>query len=162
MIETAWDNIYSLRNAIHTLPIRVNCNFTEGSPHHTVNVRSDTNPSWPAYNQGNWYYAATNYSAYAPIHEFGHMLGNPDEYNLSDADYQSAVGSDPNTDGQAVKETDAAGKERFTNPSVMGSNAGATGGTVEKRHLNYFTNWINSHRRRNADNTFAEGAFTLV
>jgi hypothetical protein len=151
-----------LQNAIHTLPIRVNCNFTDGNPHHTVNVRSDTAPSWPAYNQGNWYYAATNYSAYAPIHEFGHMLGSPDEYNLSDADYQATVGTDPNTDGQAVKETDAAGKDRFTNPSVMGSNAGATGGTVEKRHLNYFTNWINSHRRRNADGTFAEGAFTLV
>ena len=159
MIENAWDNKFSLRNAVHTLPIRVNCNFTGSNPHHTVNVHSTAVVSWPGYNVNNWYYNAPNYSADSPVHEFGHMLGNPDEYQLSRADYQTTVGVDPTTDPNATASAaDVAGVQHYTNTaSAMGS-----GGPIQRRHLNYFANWINTHRRRNADNSFAEPAFTLV
>jgi hypothetical protein len=152
MIESAWDNKFSLQNAQRTLPIRIDMVYNSGSPHHHVNVGSATNVSWPGYNTANWFYRATAYNhAHAPLHEFGHMLGSPDEYSLSAIDYQNTVGTAAATDPNATAESDAAGNQRFTNSSLMGS-----GGTVEKRHLNYFTNWLNSHRQA------GEPAYALI
>jgi hypothetical protein len=152
MIEAAWDSKFSLRNSVRTLPIRINMVPNGGSPHHEVNVGSATDVSWPGYNTANWYYRATAYNhAQAPLHEFGHMLGNPDEYNLSPIDFTNTVGTAP-TAANATTETDTAGATRHTErTSLMGG-----GGTVERRHLNYFTNWLNAHRLS------GEPAYTLV
>lgn len=161
LIEGIWDNAYSLRNANRTIPIRINCNFTSDSPHHTINVYAkSTGVKYGEYNLSNWYPDATGFSNLAPAHEFGHMLGNRDEYNLSAADYLGTVGTAPNAASPGVtKDTDDVGNERFTNDSVMGGNAA---GRVDKRHLNYFVNWMNSNRRKRADGTFVEPAFSLV
>jgi hypothetical protein len=160
LIEGIWDSRYSLRNANRTIPIRINCNFTSDNPHHTINVYAkSTGVNYGEYNLSNWYPDATNFSNLAPAHEFGHMLGNRDEYNLSSADYLGTVGTNPATDASATKETDDVGNERFTNDSVMGGNVA---GRVDPRHLTYFVNWMNSNRRKRADGTFLEPAFTLV
>lgn len=160
MIENAWDNQYRLRNAQHTIPIRVNCYFTDSSPHHTVNVSSQVNPSWPAYNMTNWYYRAANYAATSPIHEVGHMLGSKDEYSLSAADYQATVGQNPVTDPNAVATADTAGNNSYANSaSVMGSNSAAR---PDPRHFNFFVNWINNHRRKDSTGAFVDGAFVVV
>lgn len=155
-IEGAWDNKYRLRNAARTLPIRIDMIHNSGKPHFKVNIHGKTNPVWGEYNTNNWYPRATNFAASAPLHEFGHMLGNPDEYNLSAAVYQTRVGTAGATDvaaGNATVETDAIGQQRFTNDvSLMGGS----GTTVEPRHLNYFTNWLNRNR------TTGEPAYTLI
>lgn len=152
MIEAAWDNKFSLRNAARNLPIRINMVYNSGAPHHRVNVGSDVNVAWPGYNTANWYYQANNYNhALAPLHEFGHMLGNPDEYDLSPIDFTTTVGTAP-TAANSTAVADSAGNTRVTHlTSLMGG-----GGTVERRHLNYFTNWINSKRLA------GEPAYTLV
>jgi hypothetical protein len=159
-IEGAWDNRFRLRNAARTLPIRIDMVYNSGSPHHRVKVGSKTNPVWPEFNAGTWFYQATTYNlANTVLHEFGHMLGNEDEYNLSAADYQRVVGTpaatDPNV-GPAGTQTDMFGNQHFTNRrSVMGSPA-VGAGTVDRRHLNYFTNWINNHRQA------GEPRYTLI
>jgi hypothetical protein len=158
-IEAAWDSVKSLQNAQRTLPIRIDMIPDAGSPHHTVNIDSRLDAQWPEYNTGNWCYQATAYASVlntAPLHEFGHMLGNPDEYNLSAVNYQATVGSGAAADVAAGTATttgpDPAGNAAFTNStSIMGG-----GGTIEPRHLTYFVNWINRHRRA------GEPAYTLV
>ena len=152
MIESAWDNKFSLRNAQRTLPIRINMVYNSGTPHQKVNVGSAVNVSWPGYNTANWYYQAANYNhANAPLHEFGHMLGNPDEYNLSPIDFTTTVQTGP-TAANSTTATDSAGNTRHTHKtSLMGG-----GGTVEMRHLNYFTNWLNGKRLP------GEPAYTLI
>jgi hypothetical protein len=159
-IEGIWDGKYSLRNANRTIPITINCNFTSDNPHHSINVYAkSTGVNYGEYNLSNWYPDAAGFSTLAPAHEFGHMLGNRDEYNLSQADYIGTVGTDPTTDASATKETDDVGAERFTNDSVMGGNVA---GRVDPRHLTYFVNWMNTNRRKNADGTFFEPAFAIV
>jgi hypothetical protein len=159
-IEGIWDGKYSLRNANRTIPISINCNFTSENAHHSINVYAkSTGVNYGEYNLSNWYPDATNFSALAPAHEFGHMLGNRDEYNLSQADYIATVGTDPTTDASATKDTDDVGAERFTNDSVMGGNVA---GRVDPRHLTYFVNWMNTNRRKKADGTFLEPAFAIV
>jgi hypothetical protein len=152
MIESAWDNKFSLRNAARTLPIRINMVYNSGTPHHKVNVGSAVNVSWPGYNTANWYYQANNYDhTKAPLHEFGHMLGNPDEYNRSAIDFTNIVGTAP-TAANSNTQTDSAGTTRHTHKTSLM----ASGGTVEGRHLNYFTNWLNGKRLP------GEPAYTLV
>jgi hypothetical protein len=155
-IEGSWDNKFRLRNAARNLPIRIDMVPNSGKPHFKVNIYGKTNPVWGEYNTSNWYPRATNFPASAPMHEFGHMLGNPDEYNLSAAVYQARVGTAGATDvaaGNATVETDVIGQQRFTNNvSLMGGG----GVTVEPRHLNYFTNWLNRNR------TTGEPAYTLI
>ena len=154
MIEGAWDSQYSLRNSQRTLPIRIDMVANAGRSHHHVNVGSATNVAWPRYNTANWFYQAASYNhAQAPLHEFGHMLGNPDEYALSAIDYQTTVGTAPGSDPNATSSTaDVAGNVTWTeSQSIMGS-----GMSVDPRHLNYFTNWLNSKRLP------GEPAYTLV
>jgi len=151
VIENIWDNKFSLQNPNHTMPIRVRALFTSAGAHHTVNLHAGP-ATWPGYNQLNWYYEATNYAAHAPAHEVGHMLGSADEYMLSAGDYQTTVGVAAATDPNATSETDSAGTSRYENSvSIMGSGTAA-----DKRHLNYFLNWMNTNR------VPAEPAFTLV
>ena len=159
-IEGIWDNKYKVRNSNGDLPIRINCAFTSSNPHHNINVYSKTTGvNYGEYNLSNWYPDASGFSVNAPSHEFGHMLGNKDEYNLSAADYTATVGTDPTTDPNATPETDDAGTVRYDNDSVMGSNTAAR---VDPRHLNYFVNWINRNRRKDSTGNFIEPAFTLV
>jgi hypothetical protein len=152
-IEGVWDNKYRLRNVNHTLPIRITCNFTTSDPHHSVDVQKGPARS----NAGLWDTEDTDLVA---AHEFGHLLGNRDEYSLSADNYQATVGTEAATDPNAVKETDIHGTERFTNVSnVMGSTSS---GDIDQRHLFTMVNWINDHRRRDAEGNFAEPAFTII
>ncbi len=152
-IEGVWDNKYRLRNANHTLQIRISADFTSSDPHHSIDVRAGPARS----NAGLW---DTQDTGLVAAHEFGHLLGNRDEYSLSADAYQTTVGTDPTTDPNANVETDTTGQQRFTNVSnVMGNTSS---GNIDKRHLNEMLNWINRHRRRDAEGNFAEPAFTIV
>jgi hypothetical protein len=114
---------------------------------------------WPAYNQLSWFYQDASFPN-APAHEVGHMLGAPDEYDISSADYTTTTGRDPTKDvkkGTATSATDTAGTTKYTNTrGIMG-----TGTAVEKHHLTYVLNLANNSRPKKADGTFVEPAFGL-
>jgi len=163
IIQGAWNGKFTVSNPDHTLPLQFNPVFTGGGAHQTVNLRSGT-PTWPGYNMGNWYVndPTRANSLNSCAHEFGHMLGNPDEYWRPASDYQEVVGVDPTADPNASVDTDSAGTDRFTNTaSIMGS--GGHNGTIDPRHVDRFLTWLNQNRRRDSDSgRFAEDPFRLV
>jgi hypothetical protein len=73
-IETRWSNIWAIgRPGEAPCPISVDVQWVTELPHQTVRVRAGPAPT----DLGNW--DTTDTGAVAS-HEFGHMLGNPDEY----------------------------------------------------------------------------------
>lgn len=164
-IERAWNRQYKLSNANHDIPLIFNVNFTSSSAHHNVAAHAGV-PVWPGLNMLNWFVddPATNaanreYVNNAAIHEFGHMIGNPDEYQLSQAHYTATVGTNPTTDPNATATPDSAGTNSFTNTnSVMGGQLPGTNlpGPVQMRHVAFMTTWLNAHRNA------TEPAFTLA
>jgi hypothetical protein len=167
-IESAWDNQYNLRNPSTSLPIRVSCEFTSSNPHHTVSIYSaTTGPGWPTgYNMTNWYYKNSAYSSRAMVHEFGHMLGNPDEYDQSQANFTARVGA-PVTSGAGTNATVRHDTPTAAHPvaqdtySATNSVMNQGDEPVQARHFDYFRDWINAHRRQNATGAPAEPAFTV-
>jgi hypothetical protein len=106
----------------------------------------------------NWW----TFSLVSPNHEFGHMLGNPDEYFISAEHFRDILGYLPSeaAAGTVTTQTDVSGTSRYaTTNSIMGSNSSQP---VQPRHLDYFLDWVNEHRIRNADGDFAEPEFSLV
>jgi len=80
--------------------------------------------------------------AQAPVHEFGHLIGNADEYNRTAEHYVQVTGQAVTSRG-TVPETDTAGTTRYTNSlSLMGS-----GTHIEPRHANSVLEWVNQNLR---------------
>ena len=140
-IEGAW-NVFQVTNGVHTLPVKIECNFTTSNPHHEVDVHPGTPTGWPGVDMTNWYTG----KLISPNHEFGHMLGNPDEYFLSAEHFQEVTGIDPATaaPGAVTSETDTEGNTRYANPSNI---MGISSQPAQPRHLIFFLNWLNNHRR---------------
>jgi hypothetical protein len=173
-IESEW-NSFQIHNPMHTLNLKFHPIFGS-SGYHDVAVHSG-NPVWPGLNAANWYCPEagvndTAYTGYSGVHEFGHLLGLPDEYQQSSAHYLAVVGSDPTTDPNARDEgADSTGAHSWTNiNSVMGGvGTRSIGGTVYnnvpgpvlQRHLTDFLKWINTNRRKAADGSFAEPEFAF-
>jgi len=151
----AWNNKFKLQNSVRELPI-------------TFKVSLDAGPNpvlahsykwvWPNLNAGNWIVPDDRRPSQkaavstAPIHEFGHLIGNPDEYNLSAAHYVAVTGKVAATDPNGVPETDSAGNIRYTNSlSLMGS-----GSTVLATHFGQILNVVNANLLPD------EPAFTVV
>jgi hypothetical protein len=86
------------------------------------------------------------------------MIGNPDEYQLSQAHYLATVGTNPTTDPNATATADTAGTNSYTNRnSVMGGlTVAGLPGPVQQRHVTFMLSWINAHRNP------LEPAFTLA
>ena len=145
-IQAAWGNRFQLTNGDRTIPLRFNINLDSGSNH--VNVHSGI-WAWPNLNAGNWFAPdpvqvpqQAEAVSQAPVHEFGHLIGNNDEYNRTAEHYVQVTG-EAVTSPNAVPETDTAGTTRYTNSlSLMGS-----GTQIEPRHANSIVDWVNRHRR---------------
>jgi hypothetical protein len=153
-INSAWDNHFKMVNGTDELPVRINVQFTGSNPHHTVRIHAGP-PTWPNYNMTNWFTGQAG--NHGPIHEVGHMLGNPDEYMASAAHYQERTGHDPTTDPNAVPSTDTAGNVRYSeSASIMG-----TGNDIQLRHLRWFERWLNEHRTRAQSGATSEAAYRL-
>jgi hypothetical protein len=163
-IESAWNRQYKVTNANHDIPLIFNVNFTGSGAHHNVTAHAGV-PVWPGLNMLNWFVddpattsANRGYVNRAAIHEFGHMIGNPDEYQLSQAHYLATVGTNPTTDPNATATADTAGTNSYTNRnSVMGGlTVAGLPGPVQQRHVTFMLTWINAHRNP------LEPAFTLA
>ena len=73
-IRNRWNNRFRCHaNNGQVLPLLVDVQWVNNNPHHSVRVR--TGPAGT--NMGTW---DTADSGAVAAHEFGHMLGNPDEY----------------------------------------------------------------------------------
>lgn len=145
-IEAAWGDRFQLTNGDRTIPLRFQVNLDAGPNH--VDVHSGQ-WAWPNLNAGNWFVpdheqvpGQEEAVSQAPVHEFGHLIGNVDEYNRT-AEHFVAVTGQPVTSRGTLAETDTAGVTRYTNTlSLMGS-----GTTVEARHCDAILRWVNVHRR---------------
>jgi hypothetical protein len=164
-IEGAWDNQFQITNDDKTIPMRFHVNF-EGGPNKVTAHSGEW--VWPKLNAGNWFVPDDNIPlqkdavSKAPIHEYGHLIGNLDEYNVSADHYIRVTGLDPTTDPNALPESDEPGvtkfeeqlrgwgfdidlpsRTRYTNQaSIMG-----TGTTVLKTHVDHILDWVNRNRR---------------
>ncbi len=143
----AWEGVYKFTNPTRTIPLHINLNLNGGS--NAVTVHSGR-WVWPALNAGNWFVPDTvqqpgqaDAVAKAPIHEFGHLIGNLDEYAVDASHYVAVVGQAAATDPNAAPETDTAGKTRYRNTvSLMGG-----GTTVEPRHIKNILDFVNQNRQ---------------
>ena len=99
----------------------------------------------------NWYTGAGG-----SAHEFGHMIGNLDEYNAPGSHYLAVVGSLTAAGTQSSQ--DPTGTTMYwNNVSIMGQ-----GGTVQLRHLDHLRDWLNEHRRKDVRGRFIEPRYRLV
>jgi hypothetical protein len=133
-IARLWNQKFRLRNGGRTLDLWFVPVFTynDQHAHHDVKMtrggaRSD---------EGNWHAEDTGEVA---AHEFGHMLGNPDEYNLpgSTAEIPAALGLTPaESQRSSWQGITATAKSKYTAgysvPALMGSHYKST--AVELRY----------------------------
>ena len=152
----AWNNKFHLTNDKRVIPMNFNLSL-DGGPNSVTAHSGEW--VWPKLNAGNWFVpdtvqqpAQADAVAKAPIHEFGHLIGNQDEYNLSTEHYVDTVKKNPATDPEVLTETDSEGKKRHTNTvSLMGS-----GTVVEPRHVKNILDYVNDNRQA------AESPFIIV
>ena len=123
--------------------------FTETDPHHTVTLH----PAGGTASESDWYETDSGITA---AHEFGHMLGNPDEYNIP-----GKIGEIPQTgDFASLTPSERArtsvegiyGRGRpavpggYSLPTIMGaSQEGPRPTTVELRHVQNIVSWYNAN-----------------
>lgn len=77
-IRSVWNNRFSFANGATSLPLVFVPIFTDIEAHHRVRIHGEDSPVVRT-NESNW---NDNDNAITVAHEFGHMLGNPDEYRI--------------------------------------------------------------------------------
>jgi hypothetical protein len=139
-IENKWNNKFHIENG-KRIPIVVEPQFNAPSAHHSVEIHKG--PPVAREDASNWT-AGPNHDTAAGTqdttdgdtasHEFGHLVGMDDEYNLTAADFQKYTGAAP------VGPMPADG---YDTTSVMG---GSVTGPVEGRHMRPFVDWLNRNK----------------
>lgn len=149
-IEAVWKDKFHVENPDGSkLPIVFDPVFNASNPHHTIKlVPPILDPGGSGKyvkgraDAGKWY-AGPNANSVLPedttnglsaAHEFGHLIGLTDEYQLAKADYERIVGPAP----AAVEPPGG-----FTSHTIMGDKSGG----AELRHMGEFVKWLNAHRR---------------
>ncbi|HTB80783.1 MAG TPA: DUF4157 domain-containing protein [Opitutaceae bacterium] len=77
-IRSVWNNRFTLTNRSTNLRLVFVPIFTESEAHHRVRIHGEDSPTVRT-DETNW---NDNDDAITIAHEFGHMLGNPDEYRI--------------------------------------------------------------------------------
>ena len=146
-INAAWNGKFRITNGQRTIPIQFRPSLGSSGPN-PVTVHSGA-WVWPNLNARNWFVpdplVPSQMAAVsaAPVHEFGHLIGNLDEYMVGSAHYLSVVGRTPVGDPNARAETDTAGTTRYTNTvSIMG-----TGTAILQRHVQGIVTLVNANLR---------------
>ena len=144
-IDAVWKDAFHVENADgKKLPIVFDPVFNAGNPHHTIKLVPPVEDKVTGHlvkgraDAGKWY-AGPNANSVPPedttnglsaAHEFGHLVGLTDEYQLAKADYERIVGPAP----AAVEPPGG-----FTSHTIMGDKTGG----AELRHMTEFVNWLN-------------------
>lgn len=147
-IDAVWKGAFHVENADgKKLPIVFDPVFGASNPHHKIElVPPEYDKNLKKYvkgraNAGKWY-AGPNANSVLPedttnglsaAHEFGHLVGLTDEYQLAKADYERIVGPAP----AAVEPPGG-----FTSHTIMGDKTGG----AQVRHMAAFVTWLNAHR----------------
>jgi hypothetical protein len=147
-INAVWKGAFHVENADgKKLPIVFDPVFGASNPHHKIELlppvldKASGKLVKGRADAGHWY-AGPNANSVAPedttnglsaAHEFGHLVGLTDEYQLAKADYERIVGPAP----AAVEPPGG-----FTSHTIMGDKTGG----AEVRHMSAFVAWLNAHR----------------
>jgi hypothetical protein len=135
-IEAAWNKPFYAWNGTTQLTIVFIPIFTAQNPHHTVLVQPGNERS----DETHWY---EEDSGTTIAHEFGHMLGNPDEYRLPGriSEIPASLGLTPEQARRSSVEgiTGRPGSSDTTFTGIMG----AVSGTAEKRHIQPILDFYN-------------------
>ena len=148
-IQSVWNNRLRLTNGTSTLDLIFVPIFTATNPHHMISVHASTgDPQADRADAGNWYESDDSNTT---AHEFGHLLGNQDEYNLPGSNAEIPAASFPRLDAQERQRSTWEGiygstrpydPETHDTPTIMGTSHTHT--TVELRHVSYIVEWFNS------------------
>lgn len=154
-IDSIWNNRFSAFNGTNRLRIIFQPMFdnTEQNPHHNVVIIDS--PNRHRSNESHWWLYEDGRSI---AHEFGHMIGNLDEYNLpggiaeipEEVCYPSGVGCIPLSAEEELHNSieGLTGVERppradgYDLPTIMG-----TGREVRRRHVWPILEWFNANLR---------------
>jgi hypothetical protein len=147
-INAMWNGKFRAENADgKKLPIVFDALFDAARPHHTIEllppVKQDDGTIGVGRADAAHWYAGPAASATdttndrVAAHEFGHLIGLADEYQLKRADYIRLVGASPPTAGDP--------EGGHTSTTIMGdSNSGTAAAAVI--HMRAFVDWLNRHR----------------
>lgn len=131
-IHNRWTNKFHIEGP-RRLRIVFSPIFTQSNTHHSVKVHNDPTGSIPV-DAGNWRLASGGDTI---AHEFGHLVGNEDEYQRTAADFQRVV-------GRAATAAEAQPSGGFSNAADMIMRTGR--GDAQIRHFREFINWLNKNR----------------
>jgi hypothetical protein len=137
-ITSKWNGKYHIENG-RRLAVVFEPIFGSPNAHHSIELHA---PPVVREDAANWY-AGPNANptgttkdttdADTAAHEFGHLIGMADEYNLTAADYERFTGSAP------TGPMPAAGHDTTSVMAVIT-------GPVEGRHIAPFVAWLNANR----------------
>jgi len=149
-IEAAWNKPFYAWNGTTQLTIVFVPLFVAQAANHTVLLTEGSAPSQSATERGNEHHWFTTFDGPTAAHEFGHMLGNPDEYRLpaTAAEIPASMGLTPaqtrRTNVQDINRAEgrtvAPVASDTTLPGIMGTETG----TAEKRHIQPILEFYNS------------------
>jgi hypothetical protein len=138
-ITGKWNGHYHVENGTRSLPIIFEPVWNSSDEHHEIELHL---PPVVREDSGNWY-AGPNADPSAgtqdttdgdtAAHEFGHLCGLADEYNLTAEMYEDVTGSAP---------TGPMPADGYDAPGVMGDHHQAAQG----RHFAPFVAWLNANR----------------
>lgn len=142
-IESKWNSKFHIENG-KRLAIVFEPDFNGPVTHHKVELHKA--PPVEREDAGNWYVgpnalqtgtAATKDTTDGDTasHEFGHLVGMDDEYNLTAADYTRYTGAAPPPGPMPA--------DGYDTTSVMG---GSEKGPIEGRHVRPFVDWLNRNK----------------
>jgi len=147
-IEKVWNNLFYAWNGTTQLTIVFVPLFTDQSYHFIVTVL----PGSGRADKTDWYEDSDGTTI---AHEFGHMLGNPDEYRLPGtiAEAQSAGLSEEDAMRSSVEGiTGKAGESDTTLPGIMGRESETD--TALPRHVWPVLDWYNKNMKPATEQDF--------
>jgi hypothetical protein len=163
-IDRYWNNRFQATNGPTVLTISFLPLFvynSDDNPHFTVNVKEGSGRA----NVSNW--QAEDDEEDTAAHEFGHMIGNPDEYNLPGTAAEiptnvpvfnqpgttrtmTAAERQQNTWQGLTGETKPVNTAGYDMPNLMGS-----GGLTLVRHVQPIVTWYNANLKPASEPAFA-------
>jgi Domain of unknown function (DUF4157) len=151
-IEHVWNNHFVATNGTTRLHVIFVPLFTEELPNHTVKVYNSEGRS----DEHDWYLKSVNGDVIA--HEFGHMVGNPDEYRLPGrtADIPASFGlSSAEARRSSVQGVTGTARPTkvggYTMPGIMGEEYGQI---AQPRHVGPIMDLFNNTMLQTGEATF--------